>query len=60
MKTGIINFDAHQYITECGWPMEAIDATARLGVSDADASELTPEQQAELLEFCRRRVAGEC
>ena len=47
------------YANNNGWTWECIDATARLGVSDEDAKDMTPEEQAALLEWCKERVADD-
>lgn len=51
------NWDSHQFAIDMGWDHHCIEATARLGVSEADAAGLTPWQQDELLAWCREQVA---
>lgn len=46
-----------QYAIDAGWDFTCIEATARLGVSEADAAGLTEHQVAELLDFCKNRVS---
>lgn len=46
-----------QYTIDAGWDYTCIEATAELGVSSADAAGLSLQQQTELLEYCRQRVA---
>jgi hypothetical protein len=48
-----------QYAIDAGWDYTCIEATAKHGVSDVDADGLTDGQQAELLAFCRARMATE-
>ena len=51
------NWTPHQFAIDMGWDANAIEATARLGVSEADADGLTPEQQDELLAWCRKQAS---
>ena len=48
----------HQFALDMGWDATCIQATARLGVSEADAAGLTPEQQDELLAWCRAQASA--
>lgn len=45
-----------QYAIDAGWGFESIEATAQLGVADADAEGLTNDQQERLLEYCKERM----
>lgn len=50
---------ASQYAIDAGWDYSCVEATARLGVSEADSEGLTESQQADLLAFCKARVSGD-
>jgi hypothetical protein len=47
------------YVNSNGWTWECVEATARLGVSQPDAEDMTPEDQAALLEWCKERVVDD-
>lgn len=49
--TGV--WTARQYTIDAGWDWSCIEATARLGVAEADAEGLSDAQQASLLDYCR-------
>lgn len=49
--TGI--WTAAQYAIDAGWDASCVEATARLGVSEADGEGLTPDQIGELLSYCQ-------
>jgi len=51
-------FDPHQYAIDCGWDFTAIEATAKQGVSEYDAAQMTTHQRRALLRWCREQVTA--
>ena len=45
----------HQYAIDCGWDVDAIEATAERGPSDEDVEALGEEAAQELYRWCRGR-----
>lgn len=47
----------HQFALDMGWDATCVEATARLGVSETDASGLTVAQQETLVAWCKAQAA---